>query len=294
MTALSAAVLLGSCLGLLGAAANAPARIDRYLATKNQAERNGLTLQAAMSAPVDIVHKGPQSFIDNPLRYDYEAAFNAVRALEPQFVVGSSLEMTTFIFFPAIFFIYGCSLAVSDLRHGLLSQRFELEGSKAVFIGKIATSATLPIVAVPLTTAILSGLAILMRVFTKSTGSEIFPYFVEYAPASSNPVLQIAFSVSVATFFCLIGLFVGAASRMLLVPSLACVLALMILPFVGGGDPRNLMATIGRAVFNYWSGFNPNAPLPAESWLLWTPTVVLASTLGVGSFIIWLRRSKSS
>ncbi|WP_415854226.1 hypothetical protein [Sinomonas sp. G460-2] len=294
MATLSAAVLVSSCLGLVGAAANVPARIDRYLATKDQAEHNGITLQAAMSAPVNIVREGPRSFIDNPLRYDYEAAFNALRAMEPRFVVGSSLEMATFIFFPAIFFIYGCSLAVADLRQGLLSQRLELEGSKAVFIGKVATSVTVPMVAVPLSTAILSGLAIMMRVFMKPAGSENFPYFVEYSPASSNPVLQATFSVLVATSFCLIGLFVGAASRMLLLPSLACVLVLMILPFVGGGDPRNLMATIGRSVFNYWSGFNPNAPLPAESWLLWVPTVVLASTLGVGSFTIWVRRSKSS
>ncbi|MDQ4502559.1 hypothetical protein [Sinomonas sp. ASV322] len=293
MTALSVAVFISGCLGLLGATANVSARIERFLVTRDQTERVGLTLQAAMSAPVNIVREGPQSFIDNPLRYDYEAAFNALRALEPQFAVGSSLEMATFIFFPMIFFIYGCSLAVADLRHGLLKQRFELENPRAVFIGKMTISVVLPSVSILLATAILSGLAMLIRAFVESGGPETFPYAVTYSPTASNPVMQVAFSALVAVFFCLIGLFVGAASRMLLVPSLACILVLMMVPFAGGGDPRNLMATIGRGVFNYWSGFNPNLPLPADSWLLWTPTVVMMSALGAGSFMVWLLRSKS-
>lgn len=278
-------------LSFSGSISHAAAALARLHLTTSQAAANGVSLAEAMAHPVNTSIQGGQQFIDNPLRADYEAAYHASVTLDGLNAVGTGLEMITFIVLPLLFFIYGGAVAVNDVKHRILKQRVPAQGAVPYVAAKVVLIALAALVSV-LLCSFLSTLSapVLKATLLPQTGTD-FPYPVE-AVAGGNPVLQIAFSTGVAVFFGLAGFFASLATRAILIPALAAGALLMVLPFAGAYDPRNILSVAGAGVFTFWGGFMPRAqfPVPAGAGLLLMCAGLCL--LAAAAALIWTRRSK--
>ncbi|WP_369746202.1 hypothetical protein [Paenarthrobacter sp. AMU7] len=229
--------------------------------------------------------------MDNPLRFDYEAAYFADRALEGPYAIGTGLEMITFLVIPLLFFIYGCGTAVGDVRRRILKDRIVAQGAAAYVAGKVAVIALVSVAAVVLAALLSWGAAPILRALFVQANSHEFIYPVNDVGAG-NPIAQVAFASAVAASFGLLGLFIGLVVRSMLIPCLAAGGLLLLLPFAGPYDPRNILTAAAEGIFNYWGGFNPRTPFP-----VWTELGVLLSgvalvLVALVSTAVWSRMSK--
>ncbi|WP_458107193.1 hypothetical protein M1D51_16010 [Arthrobacter sp. R3-55] len=275
----------------VGSISNVTATSSRLQTSEAHAAENGLSLGAAMEQPNNVLIQGAQRIVDNPLRFDYEAAYFADRAMEGTHAIGTGLEMITFLVVPLLFFIYGCVTAVGDVRRRILKDRIVAQGAAAYVAGKLATITLVSVAAVVLSAMLSLGAAPVLRALFLQASSQQFIYSVNDAGAG-NPIIQIAFASAVAVGFGLLGLFVGIVVRSMLIPCLAAGALLLLLPFAGPYDPRNILTAAAEGVFNYWGGFNPRAPFPG-----WTELGVLLSVAAVVlvalvSTAVWSRMSK--
>lgn len=274
-----------------GTVSNAASSLDRLRSTKDQAEANGVSLSDAMDHPLNISVQGNQQVMDNPLRFDYETAYNAHRALDGFNSVGTGLEMITFIIVPILFFTYGCAVAVADVRQRILKQRVSVQGQRPYVLAKVLMITVTAMAAVLLcATLSVAAAPILKAVFLSGTNFD-FSFDVQ-APSNNNPVAQVGFSAATAFFFGQLGFFVGLATRAIVLPSLLAFALLMVAPFAGPYDPRNILSTAGQWVFNFWGGFTPRAlfPVPAGAGLL---LMFLAlCSIAACCLLVWARRTK--
>lgn len=278
-------------LSFSGSISHAAAALERMNLTMSQAAANGVSLADALSHPVNTSVQGGQQFIDNPLRADYETAYQASLTLDAANVVGTGLEMITFIILPLLFFIYGGAVAVNDVKQRILKQRVTTQEPVPYVAAKVLLIAGAALASV-LLCSLLSLLAApaLRAVFFPQSGAD-FPYPVEIVDTGS-PALQIAFSAATATFFGLTGFFTSLATRAILIPALAAGALLMVLPFAGAYDPRNILSVAGAEIFTFWGGFTPRAQFAVSA-----PAGLLLMSAGLCLFAaataaIWTRRSK--
>ncbi|MEI2276680.1 hypothetical protein OHC50_04275 [Paenarthrobacter ilicis] len=274
-----------------GSITNVGASLARLETTVDQAAANGFTLTQAMDQPSSVVIEGGQRLLDNPLRFDYESAFMANQALQGSNAIGTGLEMITFLVLPLLFFVYGCGVATGDARRRILKDRVVVHGSGAYITAKVFAVVVVSVLSVVwLALLSLTVAPAISELFLGDLHSN-FPYAVE--PAQSGaPVLQVAFSTGVGIFFGLTGFFVGLAVRSTLLPSLAAGGLLMVAPFAGSYDPRNILTAAGQNVFTYWGGFSPRPPYPVavEPGLLLLMGCLMV--LGVLSIGTWVRIPK--
>ncbi|WP_354230235.1 hypothetical protein [Arthrobacter bambusae] len=274
-----------------GSISNVTATLSRLKITEAHASENGLFLGEAMEQPNNVVIQGAQRMVDNPLRFDYEAAYFADRAFEGPHAIGTGLEMITFLVIPLLFFIYGCATAVGDVRRRILKDRIVAQGAAPYVAGKVATITLVSVAAVVLTAMLSLGAAPILRTLFLQSDRHDFIYSVDDAGAG-NPIVQIAFASAVAASFGLLGLFVGLAVRSMLIPCLAAGALLLLLPFAGPYDPRNILTAAAEGIFNYWGGFNPRPPFPVWTELGVLLTVATLATEALVSTAIWSRTSK--
>lgn len=269
---------------------NAHSTAARFNITTEQARENGISLADAMSLPVVVAEEGGQSVIDNPLRFDYEVAYHAALSLEIPYAVGTGLETASLLVFPWLFFMYGCFVAVADVRQGMLKLRVAIEGSRNLVMAK-CLGVLVAVVSVVTLSALLSlTVSGALQAWADLPADGAMTY---EAPAGRTGVLQqLAFSVVSGGFFALLGLFTGLATRSFFIPSLAVVVFLMIMPFTGAWDPRNVMITAAGGIFNFWGGFHPRAAFPVDvvqGAALYTGALGLLIAVSV---LVWNRRSK--
>ncbi|WP_419200757.1 hypothetical protein [Paenarthrobacter nitroguajacolicus] len=246
-----------------GNVSNVDASMTRLETTEAQASANGLSLAHAMEQPISLVVQDGQKLVDNPLRYDYERAHFAFQALEGTNAIGTGLEMITFLVIPLLFFVYGCGVAAGDVRRRILKDRVVMQGASWYVVAKAATVVAVSLAAVLIAATLSLAAAPVLRAAFLHSVDRSFPYPVTTV-AVGSPAVQIAFSASTAIMFGLLGLFVGLVARSMLIPSLAAGGLLMVAPFAGPYDPRNILTAAGQGVFNYWGGFSPRPPFPVE------------------------------
>lgn len=274
-----------------GSISNVTARLARLQVTEAQALGNGVTLADAMGHPSNVVVQGGQRMLDNPVRFDYEAAYFAYRALEAPYAVGTGLEMITFLVIPLLFFVYGCGTAVGDIRQRILKDRIVIEGPEPYIAAKVAAVVLVSFGATMLAALLSFGAAPLLKALFLPDLSREFQYAVDDSGVG-NPAVQVAFSAGVAVLFGLLGLFIGLVARSMLIPSLAAGGLLMLMPFTWSYDPRNILTAAGEGVFNYWGGFKPRPPLPVETTFglgMLCGGLVLVALISIA---VWSRMSK--
>lgn len=274
-----------------GSISNVGASLTRLQATEAQALANGVSLAQAMAQPSNLVIQGSQKVLDNPLRYDYETAYFANRALEGSNSIGTGLEMITFLVIPLLFFVYGCGAATGDVRRRILKDRIVAQGAGPYIAAKVSSVALVSVGAILLVATLSFGAAPILKAVFLQDVSRDFPYAVDDV-GIGNPTVQIAFSAGVSLFFGLLGLFVGLVARSMLIPSLTAGGLLMLAPFAGPYDPRNILTAAGQGVFNYWGGFSPRPPFPLATEF---GVMLLAGVLVVVALVstaVWSRMSK--
>ncbi|WP_311214497.1 MULTISPECIES: hypothetical protein [unclassified Arthrobacter] len=274
-----------------GSISNVTATMSRLKITEAYALANGNSLAAAMEQPNTVVIQGGQRIVDNPLRFDYEAAYFADRAFEGPHAIGTGMEMITFLVIPLLFFIYGCATAVGDVRRRILKDRIVAQGAAPYVAGKVATITLVSMAAVILTAMLSLGAAPILRALFLQSDRHDFIYSVDDAGAG-NPIVQIAFAAAVAVGFGLLGLSIGLVAKSMLIPCLAAGALLLLLPFAGPYDPRNILTTAAEGVFNYWGGFNPRPPFPVWTELGVLVLVASLASVALVSTAIWSRMSK--
>lgn len=286
-----AGLSLSLVFAFTGSVSNVDASMTRLQATEAQASANGVSLPQAMEQPVRLAVQDGQKLVDNPLRYDYERAYFAFQALEGTNAVGTGLEMITFLVIPLLFFIYGCGVAAGDARRRILKDRVVMQGARPYVVAKAFTVVIVSPAAVLIAATLSLVAAPVLRAALLPSAGGSFPYPVAEASAGS-PVVQIAFSASTAILFGLLGLFVGLVTRSMLIPCLAAGGLLMVAPFAGPYDPRNILTAAGEGIFNYWGGFSPRPPFPVQvevGLAFMAGGLVLA---GLMSIAIWSRMTK--
>jgi hypothetical protein len=286
-----AVTFVAVCLGLVGSLSSADAKLAQFQSTQAEAASSGESLEEAMKHPIGESIQGNQTLLDNPLRFDYEQAYNAHRALDGWFAVGTGLEMITFIVVPLLFFLYGCAVAVGDVRQRILKERVVVQGARPYVVAKVAVVSGVAFASAVLSAGVSLAAAPILKAVFRPGRTFDFPFIVEES-GNGNPAVQILFSAATAVFFGLLGLFVGLVTRTTLLPGLLAGALLMIVPFAGPYDPRNILSTAGQTVFNFWGGFTPRQlfPVPLDAGL-----ALMVLGLGIivaGCSFLWSRMTK--
>jgi len=286
-----AGLLLALVFAFTGSVSNVGASMTRLEATAAQASANGLSLAQAIEQPMSLVVQDGQKLVDNPLRYDYERAYLAYQALEGTNGVGTGLEMITFLVIPLLFFVYGCGVAAGDARRRILKDRVVTQGATPYVVAKAAIVVAVSLAAVLVAATLSLAVAPIVRAAFLPSVDRSFPYPVATL-AVGSPAVQIAFSASTAIMFGLLGLFVGLAARSMLIPSLAAGGLLMVAPFAGPYDPRNILTAAAEGVFNYWGGFSPRPPFPVQLELGLAAMAGGLLIVALVSVFVWSRMTK--
>lgn len=286
-----AVTFVAVCLGLFGSLSGADVKLAQFQSTQAEAASSGVSLEEAMKHPVGESIQGNQTLLDNPLRFDYEQAYNAHRALDGWHSVGTGLEMITFIVLPLLFFLYGSAVAVGDVRQRILKERVVIQGARPYVVAKVVVVSVVALATAVLSAGVsLAATPILKAVFQPERTFD-FPFIIEES-GNGNPVVQILFSAATALFFGLLGLFLGLVIRTTLIPGLMAGALLMVVPFAGPYDPRNILTAAGQTVFNFWGGFTPRtlSPVPLDAGL-----ALMVLGLGIvvaGCSYLWSRMTK--
>lgn len=283
--ALAGVMLLSTLAAFSGSVSLARSEHARFVADVAAYAARGLPLADALAAPVHVTREGATETIDNPLKYDYlhlGELFHSVSS--PSAMIGTSLEFATFLVLPLCFIFVGAAVATLDRSAGTLKLRASRDGFGDIMAGKLASLVVAAVVAVAMVALCASLVAVLGAVVVDGLREDLDIALL--APAAPHPLaLKLLFAAGVAVFFGLVGLALGALTRSVTWPLVACALALFVLPFTTRWDPRNLLAVVGAQVFDFWGQFQLRPPIagvsPGGAFLALTAVAGAAAALAV-------------
>ena len=262
--------VVAAFFGSVSAARSADAMFVHQVKTY---ERNGITLEQALSLPVTVTTDGSAETIDNPLKYDYLQVGTAVHAVDGVVpFIGTALDLVTFIVVPLLMIALGLYSATTDRRTGTLRLKATRDRWSTLVTAKLASLAVLAVALTAAAALLAAVVALVGSPIVDGMHDEIAYTVVE--PTSTSPLaLKLAMTAGVAMFFGVVGYATGTVTGASSWPLAIFALLLFVLPFVSVWDPRNLLAIVGSHVFDYWGQFKMRPPLPLE-----TPTAVVALT----------------
>lgn len=254
----------GAVLAFYGSLSNAYAANRFFVAQVNLYEENGVDITEALSAPTGttIAPDGAE-VIDNPLKHDYLAVGEALHAISgPGPMLGTVLDLVTFVVIPMVFIFFGAHVATFDRRFGTLKQRAARSPLVTIVSAKLLSLAVMALAAVA--TLVVTSLA--LSVAGSIQVSRMLDSVVTYTvvdPVSVSPVaVKVLMTFGVAVFFGALGYAVGALTNSTSWPMVLAAATLFVLPFQGTWDPRNLVAALGTGVYDFWGQFDLRPPVP--------------------------------
>jgi hypothetical protein len=90
------------------------------------------------------------------------------------------------------------------------------------------------------------------------------PYELVAPDPVAPVVLKLAMTTAVGFFFGVLGYAIGWLTRSSSWPMVLAAAVLFLVPFVSPWDPRNLIATLGQHVYDFWGQFELRPPLPVD------------------------------
>lgn len=259
-----------SFTGSVSAARSAHTSFVREVATY---ESNGVTLAEALAAPMSVTTDGDQETIDNPLKYDYLELGKSVHAVQGMAMIGTALDLVTFIVIPLLFLIVGSYLSNVDRLARTALFRAARERWVAVTAGKVVTIGVLAVIA-PVTVAVVALAAGAIGSGSVASLTARIGFDLVYPSTQSPLALKMVATAGVCLLFGVFGYAIGFITRSISWPMILAAAALFLVPFVSAWDPRNLMAVVGSQVYDFWGQFQMRPPIPL-------PTATAAITLGV-------------
>ena len=112
-------VIVAVGLAYVGARSFAETTQSTFVTTVNDYQANGISLDSALSAPVEVSGSGGNQTITNPLRFDFEGVAAARNAVTGLAFVSTALDVAIFLVLPLLLLFVGGSLALSDRAAGL-------------------------------------------------------------------------------------------------------------------------------------------------------------------------------
>ncbi|MGV1003492.1 MAG: hypothetical protein ACOYEV_01745 [Candidatus Nanopelagicales bacterium] len=278
----------GVAIATSGSVSSARSSHEFFVGQVATFEKNGISLEDALRTPVTVTGEGGMETIDNPLKYDYLAVGQSVRAVQGIALVGTALDLVTFIFAPLLFLMLGANLATYDRTSRTLALRASRERWGRVTAGKILA---LVAIAAMATAAVAILALIAAAVASPSVHGLMNDINYDLAvPESKSPlILKLLMTSMVCTFFGVVGYAVGVVTRSASWPMVLAALALFLMPFVTRWDPRNLLAVMGSRVYDFWGQFEMRPPIPLGSGT--ALAVLLGYLAGAGAVVVLSARS---
>lgn len=254
---------VGVAIATTGSLSNARSAQTAFVRQVALFESNGITLEESLNAPLTITRDGGMETIDNPLKYDYLQVAQSVHAVQGTALVGTALDLVTFIVAPLLFLVLGANLATYDRTSRTVAFRASRERWVRVTVGKMVTLAVVAVGAT-VSVAVLGLVAAVVTTASTAALTRDIPYDLVVPESTSPLVLKLLMTALVCTFFGVVGYAIGVLTRSASWPMVLAALALFLLPFLSPWDPRNLLAVLGSGVYDFWGQFEMRPPLPIE------------------------------
>lgn len=267
-------LMAGVAIAFSGSLSQARSAHENFVREVATYESHGITLEDALAAPVTVRTTSSGETIDNPLKYDYLEVGRSLAALQGLGMVGTALDLVTFIVIPLTFLVLGAGMATVDRSTGTASWRGIRERWPRVAAAKL-----LVLGIVGLGAAVLTALLGLVASVVGSSAVAGVRDGIDYAlaPATPSPVLpKIAMTALVGLLFGVLGYALGAVTRSASWPMVLAGVALFVLPFVSAWDLRNLLAVLGSGVYDFWGQFEMRPPIEVGT---------LAAVVAVGCYL---------
>lgn len=264
MLVVAVLMAVGATVAFTGSASSAQSAHESFVERVEMFEENGVSLGAALEAPMTITRDGNAETIDNPLKYDYlevGKSFHAIDGVIP--LMGTALDLVTFIVIPLTFLALGANSATFDRRARTMKLRASRDAWPCITAAKLLSIALMAALAITSTTLSATAISIVVDDYVRQlTGA------IDYelsAPTPASPLIaKLLMTLLVAVFFGFAGYAVGAVTNSTSWPMVLAAAALFVLPFVSPWDPRNLLATLGVEVYDFWGQFRMRPPLVVE------------------------------
>lgn len=220
----------------------------------------GLDVSEALARPAGVTtaSDGSQT-IDNPLKYDFVELSNGVRAVEPTAMAGTALDLTTFLAIPLVFLLMGAWSAVVDRAHGTILWRAARTTWTNIPVAKLVTltvSAFLAALAVALCGVAVGWVGELA--FGSMRGVAEYPLIDPQARPLSGKLLM---TTAVGAVFGCLGYVIGTVTGSYSWPMVICAVILLLVPYLGAWDPRNVLTVLSVHVYDFWGQFSLRPPM---------------------------------
>jgi hypothetical protein len=280
------AAVLFSAWSAVGNIGNASAAAEQYRTTADGYASAGFSVEDALAAPVTVTPgANGGTTIDNPVRYDYDAAIRAAAVLSPVGGAGAILSLAGFVFEPVLLFAVGLVVATHDVRSGSIAMRWpQVRRLRVLLPAKVAALVVISVgfVAALLASASLAGAA-------SVAGAGTFRV-AEGMPVSLVELVGVA--CGIGALAALLGFAAGSVTRERGFTLVAVALVYFLLPLGGNLDPRNIIAAAGAPWYVFVGGFQPKAiePLGVAGAVGYGAILALLSL--VVSVVVWRMRER--
>lgn len=271
---------------------NASSATAQFRQTADAYAAAGQSVQAALDAPLNVRTDGNgQSDIDNPVRYDFEAALAAAGALAPAGSMSTALSLALFIFVPLVSYAMGLFALTSDLKSGSIISRWPQVKQVWVFVASKAVMLCATVVTL--------GVALsLWALCAGFVTSQMQPLPTDSVPMTATPglgrglgLLGVLLLVGIA--FSSIGAIVGSLSRERVFSLVVFALGYYLVPIVGTWDVRNLIPGVAGDLLAFYGGFQPRVVGDVNPASSAGALAALAGLLLLGSWLTWVVRDKT-
>ncbi|HEX4058599.1 MAG TPA: hypothetical protein VHX87_09840 [Galbitalea sp.] len=246
----------------------------QVLNTKAEYRANGMDFAADLRKPAVVVVHGNEQTVTNLARYDYDGMADSIIALSPDSSVSESLKYFGFIFFPVLFFLLGLWMSTVQRRYHFEKVTLARTGTaRTVLARQLALLVAAPVVIITVIVVDVVARSIATAVVSSQLPFGKYPPLA--LPPAQNALAQWGVVLLVVVFFGAGGILVGAMAGVFAIPAIVFLAWDLVVPFLGANDPRNWFVVLGRAVFDYGSGFQLAAPIPLAQ-----PAALLAAGIG--------------
>ncbi|WP_206446335.1 hypothetical protein [Agrococcus sp. KRD186] len=270
----------------------ASAEVGQFLATVEEYEQAGESVEAALQAPVSIeTGPGGAEITNNPLRYDYDRASVALGNMSALGSARSAIALSTVLFFPVLGMLLGVGLATHDARSRSIRVRWPQSGLVAFVAAKTMTLLLLVFLTCLATLAASSAAGAIATLLVPGVAGD--SGVTAATPRIDGGILlSIAYSLGVGGVFGLAAFAIASWARERAFTMSGLVLAYFLIPILGPLDPRNLILVVGRDILEFTGSFRPMAILGPSPMLGLAIGGLLCAVAMAASITAWLQRAR--
>ncbi|MDO5533972.1 MAG: hypothetical protein Q4F65_04900 [Propionibacteriaceae bacterium] len=219
--------------------------VSDFLGALTDAQAQGIDVGAALAsaAGVETLETGVTT-IDNPLRYDFDRAWNAVGMLTGPGYAANALQFSALIIVPIVAVAAGILLSVKDYRHRTIQLRAIRSSLPSIHASMVLTAAS---VAIAVAVASVLGALVTGAVSRDATLAGLESEFLAHSEATitfADAGLFLLLAAVTALLFAVIGVALGLVTRSMVVPMAVFTAVHLAVPMLGAWDPRRMVATL--------------------------------------------------